>query len=179
MLRLRQRRQILSRPREKGAHLHWWCEWKYCLQFGVGCPKLCRENLGCISGTLKGRREDSKDTVFRPLLKYLNLSLFFIKGGSGKRPFGTGVTFDGIDLDPENNNPKYWGDFTTKIRSLFATDTSRKYLISAAPQPEPIESPDQNLVDFLKNVWVDICFIQVIRLLTKIRCPVYFILFFF
>ncbi|RUS20393.1 glycoside hydrolase superfamily [Endogone sp. FLAS-F59071] len=81
-------------------------------------------------------------------------------GGTGDRPFGKGVIFNGIDLDPENNNPLYWGDFTTEIHSLFETDSKHKYMISAAPQPEPIESPDQNLVNFLENAWIDLCFIQ-------------------
>ena len=89
-----------------------------------------------------------------------------IQGGSGPRPFGAGVIFNGVDLDIENNNPKYWGDFTTKLRSLFATDKTRKYLISAAPQPEPIESPDQAIPDFLMNAWIDIAFIQVRKCFT-------------
>lgn len=70
------------------------------------------------------------------------------------------MVFDGVDLDIENNSPPYWGDFTTELRGLFATDTSRKYLISSAPQPEPIESNEQPLVDFLLNAWLDIAFIQ-------------------
>ncbi|RUP45545.1 glycoside hydrolase superfamily [Jimgerdemannia flammicorona] len=81
-------------------------------------------------------------------------------GGNGNRPFGAGVKFDGVDLDIENHDPPYWGDFTTKLRALYATDQSKKYLISSAPQPEPIESQYQVTPDLLKNAWVDIAFIQ-------------------
>lgn len=55
-------------------------------------------------------------------------------GGSGVvRPFGT-VKLDGIDLDLEAGNPSYFADFNNHLRTLFLTDTSKKYYIAAAPQ---------------------------------------------
>ncbi|RUP45575.1 glycoside hydrolase superfamily [Jimgerdemannia flammicorona] len=66
-------------------------------------------------------------------------------GGRGSRPFGKEIKFDGVDLDIETG-PKsslHWGDFTTKLRSLYPIDKSKQYLISGAPQPEPIESKFQ------------------------------------
>ncbi|RUS25367.1 glycoside hydrolase superfamily [Jimgerdemannia flammicorona] len=83
-------------------------------------------------------------------------------GGRGSRPFGKEIKFDGVDLDIETG-PKsslHWGDFTTKLRSLYPIDKSKQYLISGAPQPEPIESKFQNAPDFLKNAWMDLCFVQ-------------------
>ncbi|RUP49286.1 hypothetical protein BC936DRAFT_142880 [Jimgerdemannia flammicorona] len=83
-------------------------------------------------------------------------------GGNGKRSFGNGVVFDNADLDIENKNPLYWGDFTQKLRQLYATDSKKKYIniITSASQPQPIEFSDQLTPDLLKSAWVDIAFIQ-------------------
>lgn len=56
-------------------------------------------------------------------------------GGSGTqpRPFGTAV-IDGLDLDIENNNNLYYATFVNSLRALMATDTTRTYIIGAAPQ---------------------------------------------
>ncbi|RUS28419.1 hypothetical protein BC938DRAFT_481909 [Jimgerdemannia flammicorona] len=69
---------------------------------------------------------------------------FAQKGGNGKRSFGNGVVFDNADLDIENKNPLYWGDFTQKLRQLYATDSKKKYiniitsLLSLSPSSSPI-----------------------------------------
>ncbi|EDO40888.1 predicted protein [Nematostella vectensis] len=51
----------------------------------------------------------------------------------GKRPFLSAV-LDGVDLDIEVGSYKYYPDFVREIRQLMRTDSSRQYLITAAPQ---------------------------------------------
>ena len=41
---------------------------------------------------------------------------------------------DGVDLDIEVGSHKYYPDFVREIRRLMRTDTSKPYLITAAPQ---------------------------------------------
>jgi len=57
----------------------------------------------------------------------------FLGGNGGNRPYG-GVIFDGIDLDIESGTPKYWAQFTNKLKNYFNGDHRQSYLLSAAPQ---------------------------------------------
>ena len=41
---------------------------------------------------------------------------------------------DGVDLDIEIGSHQYYPDFVREIRRLMRTDTSKTYLITAAPQ---------------------------------------------
>lgn len=41
---------------------------------------------------------------------------------------------DGVDLDIEIGNHKYYSDFVQEMRCLMSTDSSKQYLITAAPQ---------------------------------------------
>jgi chitinase len=82
------------------------------------------------------------------------------------RPFGPSITFDGVDIDNENNNPAYYADFVTALRSNYALDTSgRQYYVSSAPQcPYPDASNPQAMlaqcdfvnVQFYNNPWCNI-----------------------
>jgi len=57
-------------------------------------------------------------------------------GGSGMqslRPFGRAV-LDGVDLDIEGGRSTGYTAFVKEIRKLMKTDSSRKYIIGAAPQ---------------------------------------------
>jgi len=57
-------------------------------------------------------------------------------GGSGYqkiRPFGSAV-MDGIDLDIEGGDYKYYPEFITELRTLMDNDQSKGYLITGAPQ---------------------------------------------
>jgi len=56
----------------------------------------------------------------------------FLGGNSNNRPYN--VVFDGIDLDIESGSPNYWANFTTALRKLYMTDSSRTYYLSSAPQ---------------------------------------------
>jgi len=54
-------------------------------------------------------------------------------GGSGNRPYGNTI-FDGIDLDVESGSPRYWPQFTNKLKNYFNGDNRKQYYLSAAPQ---------------------------------------------
>ncbi|KAK1750593.1 glycoside hydrolase superfamily, partial [Echria macrotheca] len=51
----------------------------------------------------------------------------------GLRPFG-GAVVDGFDLDKSDGLPDHWDTVATALRTKFATDTSKDYFLSAAPQ---------------------------------------------
>ncbi|KAG9632704.1 glycoside hydrolase, partial [Aureobasidium melanogenum] len=53
------------------------------------------------------------------------------------RPFGS-IVIDGFDLDNESKDPTSYTTFAHAPRTLFASDTSKKYYLSSAPQcPRP------------------------------------------
>lgn len=53
------------------------------------------------------------------------------------RPFGS-IIIDGFDLDNESKDPSSYTTFAHALRTLFASDTSKKYYLSSAPQcPRP------------------------------------------
>ncbi|KAG9663262.1 glycoside hydrolase, partial [Aureobasidium melanogenum] len=53
------------------------------------------------------------------------------------RPFGS-IVVDGFDLDNESKDPTSYTTFAHALRTLFASDTSKKYFLSSAPQcPRP------------------------------------------
>jgi chitinase len=79
-------------------------------------------------------------------------------GYTGPRPFGEDVVVDGFDLDIENNVGAYSYIFLIeKLRELFATDPSKKYYISGAPQ---CVVPDASMGDMIFNTLFDYLFIQ-------------------
>jgi chitinase len=57
----------------------------------------------------------------------------FMGGSSPIRPFGTAI-IDGIDLDIEGGPRAGYTAFVRKLRALSRTDSSRRYLITGAPQ---------------------------------------------
>ncbi|KAH3757255.1 glycoside hydrolase [Pelomyxa schiedti] len=68
----------------------------------------------------------------------------FLGGSSTHRPFDSAI-LDGVDLDIELGSYKYYSDFLQQLRSLYNTDSSRKYYISGAPQcpyPDSFLGPD-------------------------------------
>lgn len=76
---------------------------------------------------------------------------------NGSRPLGTTV-LDGFDLDIENNVGSYKYVFLIwKLRELFATDPSRTYYISGAPQ---CVVPDASMGDMIFNSPFDYLFVQ-------------------
>lgn len=79
------------------------------------------------------------------------------KGYTGPRPLGN-VVLDGFDLDIENNVGAYNYVFLIwKFRELFATDRSKQYFITGAPQ---CVVPDASMGDMIFNSPFDYLFIQ-------------------
>ena len=75
-----------------------------------------------------GRRcpSDTNDEIHRNL--YL--------GGTDSqdlRPFGSEIKLDGLDLDNESGNGKFYKEFVTELRSKMDSDPSKDYLMSAEP----------------------------------------------
>jgi hypothetical protein len=76
------------------------------------------------------------------------------------RPFGKGVVVDGFDIDNESHNPTGYTALVTSLRALMATDTSRQFFISAAPQcPRPDASIPLDAMRQMDFVWVQVSFV--------------------
>ncbi|KAB8280939.1 glycoside hydrolase superfamily, partial [Yarrowia lipolytica] len=78
------------------------------------------------------------------------------KNASVQRPFGN-VIIDGFDLDIEHGDPVGYGDLVNRLRVLYATDTSKMYYVSAAPQ---CPFPDEWITQALEQSEVDFAFVQ-------------------
>jgi hypothetical protein len=62
----------------------------------------------------------------------------YLGGSSSSRPFGS-AKLDGVDLDIEGGpGTQYYQDFVDALMALYATDTSKKYYLTAVPQCECI-----------------------------------------
>jgi chitinase len=93
----------------------------------------------------------------------------YLGGSTTYRPFGA-AKLDGIDLDIENQKPQYYRQFVDRMRQLYATDSSKKYLIGAAPQcpfADVSMGPDgrawsgaQLSGTVLGNSWIDFVSVQ-------------------
>lgn len=71
------------------------------------------------------------------------------------RPFGSGAVVDGFDIDNENHNTAYYETFATALRQQFASDPTKTYYLSAAPQcPIPDESIPLGAMTQADFVWV-------------------------
>lgn len=92
-------------------------------------------------GAKVGFASDAEGAAYAAMLWDLVL------GGKGQvRPFGSAV-LDGIDLDIESGSPQGYGAFVMALRKLMDQDTSKKYLITAAPQcvfPDAWMGPNPN-----------------------------------
>lgn len=78
-------------------------------------------------------------------------------GSSDTRPFGDAV-IDGFDIDSENNAfPGNYKFFVDKLRQLYATDSSKQYYVSAAPQ---CPFPDASVGASLSTADFDFLFVQ-------------------
>ncbi|CAN6657746.1 endochitinase [Trichomonascus vanleenenianus] len=77
-------------------------------------------------------------------------------GESDTRPFGDSVV-DGFDLDIEGGGSIGYTSLVDELRVKYATDNSKTYYVSAAPQC-PI--PDAYLGDVIQNAELDFVFVQ-------------------
>ncbi|KAL6451287.1 CHT2 Chitinase 2 [Candida maltosa Xu316] len=76
--------------------------------------------------------------------------------GDDERPFDDAIV-DGFDFDIEEGTPTGYPELATSLRSLYASDSSKQYYLSAAPQ---CPYPDTLLNDLLTEVPLDFAFIQ-------------------
>jgi chitinase len=81
---------------------------------------------------------------------------YFGGGSSSIRPFGD-AQLDGFDLDIENNNPAFYPDFISRMRSHYASQSAKQYYIAGAPQ---CVYPDASLATALAGSWFDMLYIQ-------------------
>ena len=71
------------------------------------------------------------------------------------RPFGSSIVVDGFDIDNENHNTAYYETFASALRQQFASDPTKTYYLSAAPQcPLPDESIPLGAMTRTDFVWV-------------------------
>jgi chitinase len=78
----------------------------------------------------------------------------FLGGSSALRPFGS-IKLDGIDVDNENKDQTGYTAFVSALRGKFSGDSSKEYLISAAPQcPRPDASIPLDAMKQMDIVWV-------------------------
>ncbi|KAF9435576.1 Chitinase 1 [Entomortierella beljakovae] len=128
----------------------------HCPQTGSGV-KLCQSkgkaillSLGGAAGSY-GFSNDGEAKDFAKMIWNL-----FLGGTSATRPLGDAV-LDGVDLDIEGGSQIGYPAFVTELRALFATDPSKRYYISAAPQ---CPFPDAYLGQTLQSAWIDMVFVQ-------------------
>ncbi len=122
----------------------------------LGCQQIGKKILVSLGGSV-GNSTFSSDTEAQQFAVTV-WDLF--GGGTGRldpdlRPFGTTVTVDGFDIDNESHNPDYYYTFATTLREMFASDPSKTYYLSAAPQcPMPDASIPQSVMNLADFVWV-------------------------
>lgn len=76
------------------------------------------------------------------------------KASGGSRPFGDAVV-DGFDLDIEGGGSTGYVKFIEELRRLYKTDSSRQYLITAAPQcPFPDATLNEQILQGVDAVFV-------------------------
>lgn len=117
------------------------------------CQSLGKKVVLSLGGAY-GNYGFSSDTQATEFADYLWNA--FGGGNSTERPFDS-VKVDGFDLDIENGNPTGYAALITRLRALFATDSTKTYTISGSPQ---CAFPDASLGDALSSSWFDYVFIQ-------------------
>ncbi|OZJ03709.1 hypothetical protein BZG36_03309 [Bifiguratus adelaidae] len=129
---------------------------EHCPQIGADI-KTCQAagkkillSLGGASGTY-GFSSDAQGTAFADEIWNL-----FGGGSSSTRPFDNAVV-DGFDLDIEGGGSTGYAAMVTQLRNHFASDKSKTYYISGAPQ---CPYPDAYMQPVLNAVPFDFVFVQ-------------------
>lgn len=107
-------------------------------------------SLGGAAGSY-GFTSDSQASTFADQLWNL-----FGAGSSSTRPFDSAV-IDGFDLDIEGGAATGYAAFVNQMRTHYASDTSKQYYISGAPQ---CPYPDAYLGTVLNTAWFDFVWVQ-------------------
>ena len=77
-------------------------------------------------------------------------------GSDAERPFDDAVV-DGFDFDIELGSDVGYAQLATKLRALFAEDSSKTYTLSASPQ---CVYPDGHMGELLSTAYLDFAFVQ-------------------
>jgi chitinase len=119
----------------------------------VSCQQLGKPVLVSLGGYYSNVTFSSDSEAIQLAQNLWNLF------GAGKgldaalRPFGPDIVIDGFDLDNESGDSTAYTTFAQTLRTLFASDKSKTYYLSAAPQcPRPdasIPLPTLALCDFV------------------------------
>ena len=121
----------------------------------TGCQQLGKKVLVSLGGYLSNTSFVSDEQAASFAETLWNLFGASIGDDATLRPFGTSVVVDGFDIDNENHNTSYYETFATALRQKFATDTSKTYYLSVAPQcPIPDESIPVGAMTQADFVWV-------------------------
>jgi chitinase len=121
----------------------------------AGCQQIGRKVLISLGGYIANSSFFSDDQAEQFAQTLWNL----FGAGTGDdpdlRPFGSGVVVDGFDIDNENHVTSYYETFASALRQEFASDPTRTYYLSAAPQcPMPDESIPVGAMTQADFVWV-------------------------
>ncbi|KAJ2454491.1 Chitinase 2 [Coemansia sp. RSA 2336] len=129
----------------------------------LSCPTMAKDiqycqsqgkavilSMGGASGAY-GFTSDSEATAFADTMWNT-----FFKGSADQRPFGNAV-LDGVDLDIEGGGSTGYPAFIKQLRTHYASDSSKSYYITSAPQ---CPFPDAYLGPTLDNAWFDMVYVQ-------------------
>ncbi|KAJ2631474.1 Chitinase 2 [Coemansia sp. RSA 1290] len=129
----------------------------------LSCPTMAKDiqycqlqgkavilSMGGASGAY-GFTSDSEATSFADTMWNT-----FFKGSTDQRPFGDAV-LDGVDLDIEGGGSTGYPAFIKQLRTHYASDSSKSYYITSAPQ---CPFPDAYLGPTLDNAWFDMVYVQ-------------------
>ncbi|KAI8318010.1 glycoside hydrolase [Martensiomyces pterosporus] len=119
---------------------------KYCQSQGKAVILSMGGASGAYSFSSDAQASAFADTVWNT----------FFKGSTAQRPFDDAV-LDGIDLDIEGGGSTGYAAFINQLRSHYASDPSKQYYITSAPQ---CPYPDAYIGSTLNSAWFDMVFVQ-------------------
>lgn len=79
---------------------------------------------------------------------------------SDLRPFGSGVTLDGVDLDNESSDGSNYDTFLSTLRDSMNGDSSRTYYISADPMAGQVGNGDSTGIPASVFKYIDFLNVQ-------------------
>ncbi len=97
------------------------------------CQQKGKKILISIGGDSPGNQLTSKDAATSFANQLWQIFGPKPSGFTGPRPFGDNVV-DGFDLDIESGDGKFVPDLAHSLSSLTASDKSKRYYLTAAPQ---------------------------------------------
>lgn len=121
----------------------------------AGCQQTGKKVLVSLGGYIANSSFTSDDEAEQFAQTLWNLFGAGTGDDPALRPFGSGVVVDGFDIDNENHVTSYYDTFASVLRQQFASDSTKTYYLSAAPQcPMPDESIPLGAMTQADFVWV-------------------------